>query len=105
MAAILANRLGGGVEIGSDEVAPVLGVEVGREAGRPDQIVEHPGHGPSLRLVSRAGRGDRRGRRRLQRQQTGDRLQDALSRFGSNPVGCLKTPTARKSVFALPIAD
>jgi hypothetical protein len=37
VAAILANRLGGVIEIGADEVAPVLGVKRGREAGRPDQ--------------------------------------------------------------------
>ena len=41
MAAVLADRLGGGVEIGSDEIAPILGVERGREAGRSDQIAEH----------------------------------------------------------------
>jgi hypothetical protein len=41
MAAVLADRLGGVIEIGADEVAPVLSVERRREAGRPDQIAEH----------------------------------------------------------------
>ncbi len=74
MAAVLADRLAGVIEIGLDEIAPVLGVERGREAGRSDQIAEHYGDGPPLRFVSRAGRGDGGGRR-LQRGQTRDRLE------------------------------
>jgi hypothetical protein len=35
------HRGGGFVEIGVDEVAPVLRVEPGRESGRADEVTEH----------------------------------------------------------------
>ncbi len=79
MAAVLVDRLGGVVEIASHQLTPVLGVERRREAGRPDQIAEHHGYGPSLRFVSGAGGGDGDGGRRLRRRQAGDCLQDALA--------------------------
>jgi hypothetical protein len=77
VAAILADRLSGVIEIGADEVAPVLGVERACETGRPDQIAEHDSDRPTLGLVSRTRRGDRGGG--LQRRQVGDRLKDALA--------------------------
>ena len=41
MAAEPGHRLRGLVEIGVDEIAPVLSVEHGRECGRADKIAEH----------------------------------------------------------------
>jgi hypothetical protein len=78
MTAVLRDRPGGVVEIGLDEVAPVLGVERGRKAGRPDQIAEHNGDGSPLRFVPHTRRGDS-GRHHLQRRQARDRLEDALA--------------------------
>ena len=41
MAAHLVDRRRSGVEIGADEVAPLLGIELRGNAGRADQIAEH----------------------------------------------------------------
>jgi hypothetical protein len=41
MATHLGDRSRRGVEIGSDKVAPFLGIELGGNAGRADQIAEH----------------------------------------------------------------
>jgi hypothetical protein len=37
----LGDRRRGGVEIGADEIAPFLGVELSGNAGRADEIAEH----------------------------------------------------------------
>ena len=41
MAAHLRHRRRGGVEIGADEIAPLLGIELRGNAGRTDEIAEH----------------------------------------------------------------
>ena len=41
MAAHLGDRRRGGIEIGADQVAPFLGIELRGNAGRADQIAEH----------------------------------------------------------------
>ena len=41
MTAHLRHRRRGGIEIGADEVAPLLGIELRGNAGRTDQIAEH----------------------------------------------------------------
>ena len=41
MAAHFGNRSRSGVEIGADQVAPLLGIELRGNAGRADQIAEH----------------------------------------------------------------
>ena len=41
MAAHLGDRRRGGIEIGADEVAPFLGIELRGNAGRTDQVAEH----------------------------------------------------------------
>ena len=77
MAAVSCDRLRGVIEVGADEVAPVLGIERRCKACRPDQIAEHHCDGPSLRFVSRAGRGNRNRRRSCWRRESGDRFQEA----------------------------
>ena len=41
MAAHFGDRSGSGVEIGADQVAPLLGIELRGDRGRADQIAEH----------------------------------------------------------------
>ena len=43
MTAHFGNRSGSGVEIGADEIAPLLGIELRGDAGRADEIAEHDG--------------------------------------------------------------
>ena len=43
VAAHFGDRGGSGVEIGADEVAPFLGIELRGDRGRADQIAEHDG--------------------------------------------------------------
>ena len=50
MAAEPRHRRRGLVEIGVDEVAPVLGVELRREARRADEVAEHDRDRPALGL-------------------------------------------------------
>ena len=38
----------GRVEVGAEQIAPILDVETGRKAGRSDKIAEHHGDGPAL---------------------------------------------------------
>src|SRR5579864_3268219 len=65
MAAHLGHRRRGGVEIGADEIAPLLGVELRRNAGRADQIAEH--HREIAPLADRFRNLRRWGRRRTTR--------------------------------------
>ena len=41
MTAHFGDRSGSGVEIGADEIAPLLGIELRGDRGRADQIAEH----------------------------------------------------------------
>src|SRR5215467_15746582 len=43
MAAHLHHRRRGSIEVGADQIAPVLGVELSGNAGRTHQIAEHDG--------------------------------------------------------------
>ena len=78
MAAEPRHRARGLVEIGPDQVAPVLRVELGREARRADEIAEHHRNRAALRrylktLARRGlGRGGKRVRRRRWARQGGD---------------------------------
>jgi len=47
----LRHRLRRGVEVGADQIAPILGVERGRNGGRADQIAEHHGEMPPFGQV------------------------------------------------------
>ena len=49
------DRSGGGVEIGADQVAPFLGIELRGDRGRADQIAEH-----HCEIAALAGDFDRR---------------------------------------------
>ena len=80
VAAKARHRLRSRVEIGPDEIAPVLRVEPRRKARRADEIAKHNGDGAALRGVghwrdrSSGGRG--RGR---WTSEYGDGLQQALA--------------------------
>ena len=75
MAAKIGHRRRSLVEIGVDEVAPVLGVELRGEARRADEIAEHHRDraalgGISGPLAARASAGRQRSSRRALRQPT-----------------------------------
>ena len=61
MAAHLRHRRRGGVEIGADQVAPLLGIEPRGNAGRTHQIAEH-----HREIAALAGTGAFRKRRHSQ---------------------------------------
>jgi hypothetical protein len=64
MAAHFRHRRGCGIEIGADEVAPLLGIEPRRNAGRIHQIAEHRRDMPALAGGFQGGRVGRRRRSR-----------------------------------------
>ncbi len=89
VAAQARHRRGGLVEIGVDEIAPILGVEPRRQARRADEIAKHHRDRAALgeirlrRLRSSGRFGSRREfslRRRRVRGEAGDRLHQALAR-------------------------
>jgi hypothetical protein len=72
----------GFVEIGVDEVAPVLGVELRRESRRTDQIAEHHRDRPTFGVGTERSRGRRRGGGGLLGRcvtQSRDRFDEALA--------------------------
>ena len=74
MAAHLRHRRRGGIEIGADEIAPLLGIELRGNAGRTHQIAEHHREIAALAGGLRGRRGGRcgdrrRGRRRREQMQ------------------------------------
>ena len=79
MAAETRHRGGGLVEIGADQIAPVLGVQPRRKTRRADEIAEHHRDRAALRRNLKTlgrrglGRGGRRVRRRRWARQGGDR--------------------------------
>ena len=85
MAAEAGHRRRGLVEIGVDEVAPVLRVEFRGEARRADEIAEHHGDRPALgKFLPRFAGEDGRGKRRHLRRgaclaQRGDRAHEPLA--------------------------
>ena len=92
VAAETGHRLRRRVEIGVDEVAPVLGVEPGGKARRPDKVAKHHRDRAALGIDARSrlrsgrdrgrgqsggrARGGRRGRRLGRRAERGDRVEE-----------------------------
>jgi hypothetical protein len=65
----------GCVEVRPDEIAPILGVELGRDAGRTDKVAKKDGDRPPFGRLFRR----RLGPGWSGRAQTRDRLQEALA--------------------------
>ena len=90
MAAETGHRRRSLVEIGVDEVAPVLGVELRGEARRADEVAEHDRDRTALgrdlgSFVGGAGEGCSRSARKSRRRQGGDRgEQHAPIAYGRN---------------------
>jgi hypothetical protein len=81
MAAKSRHRRRSLVQIGAEQIAPVLRVELRGEAGRTNKITEHHGDRATFGIVRRRrqGRGSRRLRYWVGGAQTSDRFEQALA--------------------------
>jgi hypothetical protein len=95
MAAEPSHCRRGFVEVGPDQIAPVFGVEFRGEARRADQIAEHDGDRPALRV----GAGRRRGRRRVGRRIWGRGRRFAGGETGDRPDQLLSRPERNADFF------
>ena len=79
MAAVVGDRLYRGVEIGREQIAPVLGVELRGDRGRADEIAKHHCDMPTLAAIRCDGLRWRRRRRRFRQIEASDCSQQSLA--------------------------